>query len=152
MSGDSKEDVLSPGSIRYLTAPDVIAINQAIINIISPDEPVGLLSEHLLESALASPSQYRYWQQCNDIIMLTAVLTHSLAKAHAFLNANKRTAAMCAGIFLMMNGQELTAPDHELVDFIEGLVVGHYTREEFADWLAFWIRPFDAILLNEDCS
>jgi len=151
VSGDNQQDVLPPGAIRYLTAPDVIAINEAIINIISPDEQVGLLSEHLLESAIASPSQYRYWQQCNDIIMLTAVLTYSLAKAHAFLNANKRTAAMCAGMFLLMNGLELTAPDHELVDFIEGLVVGRCTREDFADWLAYWVRPFSAESLNEDC-
>lgn len=130
--------------IRFLSVEDLIQINDRLIRAQTPSEPIGVLKDHELRAAQQRPANYRYYEQKEDIISLAAVLAHGLATAHCFLNANKRTAAAAATMFLLLNGIELTGPDSELVDVMVELVEGHSTVEDLEDWLYYWHRPFDA--------
>lgn len=135
--------------IRYLSYDDLVTINRRLIEAQTPMEPIGVLKEGELHSAQQRPSNHRFYNQTEDIITLAAVLAEGIAKNHAFLNANKRTAAAAATIFLLLNGIELTAPDHELVDVMVALVRGNIDVEELEDWLYYWHRPFDAYTLSD---
>lgn len=130
--------------IRFLVVDDLIQINRRLIEMQTPDEPVGVLNWGMLESAQQRPAQYRYQAQTDDVITLAAVLGDGIARYHAFLNANKRTAAAATAMFLLLNGVELTAPDHEFADILVGLVTKEISMQEFEDWLYYWHLPRDA--------
>ena len=49
------------------------------------------------------------YEGCKDIFDFAAMYLIAIAKAHAFNDANKRTAFQAASIFLLGNGYELNA-------------------------------------------
>lgn len=130
--------------IHYLSVEDISLINQVLIQAQTPDEPVGILSHHLLASSQSRPSIARCYQQTDDMYYLASLLIESLIQNHCFANANKRTAMMSGYIFLLLNGYELTAPGDDIVEMAEGLACKEYSREELEDWLACWGRAFDS--------
>ena len=136
--------------IRWLDVDDLISINRFQIERYTPSEPIGVRDENGLSSAQSAPSIYRYYERCNDLMMLAAVLGSRIAKAHAFFNANKRTAFHAVSDFLLLNGQELTAPEDDAVEIMRALVTNQISEDDFADWLYYWCRPFNTTTLN-DC-
>jgi death-on-curing protein len=58
-----------------------------------------------------------------------------IAKNHAFLDGNKRTAWACGVLFLKVNGIELRVPAMEAVESIVALATGELTESAFAVWL-----------------
>ncbi|PZD60796.1 type II toxin-antitoxin system death-on-curing family toxin [Pantoea ananatis] len=129
--------------VHYLSSEDIIVINKALIQAQTPDEPVSVLSHHLLGSSQSRPSIARCYEQTEDMYYLASLLIESLIQNHCFANANKRTAMMSGYIFLLLNGYELTAPGDDIVEMAEGLACKFYSREELEDWLAYWGRSFD---------
>ncbi|EFK2016098.1 type II toxin-antitoxin system death-on-curing family toxin, partial [Escherichia coli] len=107
--------------VHYLTVDDLVEINHSLIELQTPDEPVGVLSPDNLSSSQARPSMVRWYEQTNDMFVLASVLIESLIQNHPFANANKRTAMMAGYVFLLLNGYELTAPGDEIVEMAEGL-------------------------------
>lgn len=96
----------------------------------------GLRDEDLLESALARPLQlYAYGDPPPDLADLAASLTHGLAKNHAFVDGNKRSAIISCETFLELNGAVLEASDAEVYPAILGLAEGRISEAEFSDWL-----------------
>ena len=47
-----------------------------------------------------------------------------MARNHAFVDGNKRTAIVTAATFLLLNGYELTANDGTLYEFTMGVAAG----------------------------
>lgn len=134
--------------IRYLTPEALIWINKRLICIQTPGEMIGVIKPNELSMSQQRPAQFRYYEANDDMYCLASVLMESLIKNHPFSNANKRTAAASGVLFLLMNGYELTAPGHELVDIMVGVANHEYSREELEDWLAHWGREFDTRNLN----
>lgn len=134
--------------IRFLPVHDIVSMNLKMLEL-TPDEPHGIINQGGLESAQSRPAQHLYFAQSDDIFMLAAVLGGALIQNHCFVNANKRTAAGSVFEFLMLNGWELTAPDHEVVQMYEGMATHEYTEKELADWLAHWSREYDTSKLND---
>jgi death-on-curing protein len=66
----------------------------------------ALRDEPALLAALARPITAAYRQQA-DLAMQAAVLIEGIAKAHAYVDANKRTAAAAGLVFLRLNGYQL---------------------------------------------
>ena len=58
-----------------------------------------------------------------------------LAGNQPFHDANKRTAVAAAAVFLAMNGQTLTASDHEIVDLCRAIERGSLEAPAIAGWL-----------------
>jgi death-on-curing protein len=102
---------------------------------------VGLRDRSLLLSALARP-QHLATYGTPDIADLAASYAVGIARNHAFLDGNKRTALVAAaGIFLPLNGYELAASDGESVRTMLAVADGTMSEPELAIWLRTYIRP-----------
>lgn len=117
--------------IIYLTINQIITINTLQIKTFSPKEPVGVKVPGLLESVLYRPKQSLFGEDAYSTIFEKATaLTDSLAKNHAFYNANKRTALASLIIFLMLNGYKWTMDIVAEQDFIVDIFNHMYTFPE----------------------
>jgi len=96
----------------------------------------GIRDEGLLESALARPQQlYAYGDPVPDLADLAATLAYGLARNHAFVDGNKRTAYVACRTFLALNDAELSAdPEEKYLTFL-GLGEGRLDTYELASWL-----------------
>jgi len=94
----------------------------------------GIRDENLLQSALARP-QNLFAYGSPTIFELAAAYGFGLAKNHAFVDGNKRIALAAAGVFLDVNGYDLTAPEPEAVATILGLASSDVTESAFALWI-----------------
>ncbi|MEI9749284.1 type II toxin-antitoxin system death-on-curing family toxin [Moellerella wisconsensis] len=133
--------------INYLSIDDIININRTLIELQTPNEPIEVLNFNNLSSSQSRPSQVKYYEQTDDVFVLSSVLIESLIRNHPFANANKRTAMMAGYIFLLLNGYELTAPEDEVVEIARGMATKEYSLDELESWLSFWTRDFDSRLL-----
>lgn len=132
-----------PGDIRFLDVEDIIYINRALITAYTPKEQCGVADRKLLEGAQMRPSTYRYYQQTNDLLMLSAVLFVAIAKAHAFHNANKRTAFAACRIFLLINGAQFDPPMDQTLEVATGIATDEYEIDQVASWISWYTRPID---------
>lgn len=133
--------------INFLSVDDIKLINSLLIKLQTPKEPIYVRDENILGSSQARPSLYRYHERTEDIFRLTAVLIESLIRNHHFANANKRTAMFSGYLFLLLNGQELNAPDAEVVEMGVGIATGKYNIDELENWLFYWSHEFDSRIL-----
>jgi death-on-curing protein len=96
----------------------------------------GLRDEGLLESALARPQQlHHYGDPPPDLADLAASLAYGLAKNHAFVDGNKRSAIVSCETFIELNGATLDASDVELYPVVLDLAEGGLSEADFAAWL-----------------
>ena len=117
--------------IVYLTTNQVIAINTVQIRLYSPNEPVGVKDVNLLDSAINRPKQSIFGNDAYPTIHeKAAALFESIAKNHAFHNANKRTALASLIIFLKINHYKWTMGIEEEQDFTVDVVNHKYTFQE----------------------
>jgi death-on-curing protein len=95
----------------------------------------GIRDEGLLDSALSSPkNRFLYKPDC-DLAELAASYGFGLAKNHLFVDGNKRGAFHSVGLFLLINGLELTASPLDAFQAIIGLAANDLSEEEFAAWV-----------------
>ena len=102
----------------------------------------GIRDIGLFESALARPQNLAAYGE-PDTAALAASYAYGLAKNHAFVDGNKRTALVALEYFLALNGFELTADDGQCVLVILSIASGAFTEEELADWIRQHLRPAD---------
>ena len=75
-----------------------------------------------------------------DLFDIAAAYAYGIAKAHAFVDGNKRTAFVAAFTFLRLNGV-FVQPDPGMgVRRMEDLASGDLTEEAFAAWLRDLVR------------
>jgi death-on-curing protein len=95
-------------------------------------EPHFLCDRGLLESALARPRNFFGFGE-EDIVVLAVVLMAGIARAHAFEQANKRTAFEALWHFLRQNGYDLAIDDTvRWAEEVIALVEHRITEEDFA--------------------
>lgn len=103
---------------RFLTEKEVIFINALVIRKYSPKESVGVEIPELLNSAVFRPQQRLFGKDAYSTFWLkAAALFESIAKNHAFHNANKRTAFASMKQFLWVNGYQLTVSEKDAENF-----------------------------------
>lgn len=101
----------------------------------------GVRDDGLLESALARPQQlYAYGDPAPDLADLAASVAFGLARNHAFIDGNKRTAAVCCETFVELNGGHLEADDPDLYVQYLALAEGKLPERDFATWLRARLR------------
>ena len=94
----------------------------------------GLRDEGLLQGALQRP--INKWQYENaDTFECAAAYAFGIAKAHAFVDGNKRTAFVTSVTFLRLNGWHFVTEPVEGVTFMEDLASGAVSEESFRNWL-----------------
>ena len=94
----------------------------------------GLRDEGLLQGTLQRP--INKWQYENsDTFGCAAAYAFGIAKAHAFVDGNKRTAFVTSVTFLRLNGWHFVTEPAEGVAFMEDLASGAVSEESFRNWL-----------------
>lgn len=94
----------------------------------------GTRDPALLESAIARPlNQASYGTP--DAYALAAAYAFGIAKAHAFVDGNKRTAFVAAFTFLRLNGIAIRPEPAIGVRMMEDLASDQIGEEDFAAWL-----------------
>jgi death on curing protein len=131
--GSSDQDVI------YLAVEDVLAFHADIFDYSDAEARLRLRAPEILESALARPEQYAYYQEA-DLALQAAILAHGIAEGQPFIDGNKRTAAIALAVFLDVNGIELAVADDDLATFIWWLSED-LPPEELADLLRPHLKP-----------
>jgi len=85
-------------AVLFLTVDEVLAIHDEQLGL---GGLPGLRDPGLLASAVHAPAVGYYF----TLAQMAAVYAHGLAKNHAFVDANKRTALAAACSFLRLNGE-----------------------------------------------
>ena len=106
-------------------------------------EPHELRDRAALDRALAHPWNVWVYFMDRDIAVLAARLYTSLATAHAFAAANKRTAFRAAAGFIEANGFALDLPPERgpailrLLSYFDGRL----GQSGVVDWFRLWMTP-----------
>ena len=110
----------------------VIAIHERLIS--EHGGSGGLRDIGLLESALARPLHlFTYGKP--SVVELAAAYAVGIAKNHAFIDGNKRTAFVAAAVFLSRNGLRLNASEADATVAMLGVAEGNLKEARFAQWL-----------------
>jgi death-on-curing protein len=95
----------------------------------------GIRDAGLLSSALARPHNLYARGEKPDVASLAAAYAFGIARNHAFLDGNKRTAFVVMELFLNLSGWTLNAEDADCITTIESLAAGQLSEGPLADWL-----------------
>ncbi|MBA3449362.1 MAG: type II toxin-antitoxin system death-on-curing family toxin [Pseudaminobacter sp.] len=100
----------------------------------------GLRDENALESALTRAENKAAYSE-PAIHELAAAYVFGLARNHAFVDGNKRTAIVAAGAFLIINGYRLTSNDGTLYTFTMGVAAGEIDETGAAAFFRDHVEP-----------
>jgi len=133
---------VNPPEIRWVSEAVVLAIHDA--QLAEHGGAAGLRDESLLLSALARPRNIAAYGT-PDLADLAAAYAVGIARNHAFVDGNKRTAIIvAAGVFLPVNGYEITATNEEVVRVMLAVADGSMPEVKLAAWIREWMRPVGA--------
>lgn len=85
-------------------------------------------------SALARPENLAAYAN-PDVAALAASYAYGIARNHPFVDGNKRTSLVTAGVFLLQNGHELVAAEADAVITILALAAGELSDDALAEWV-----------------
>jgi death-on-curing protein len=126
--------------VRYLTAEQVLFIHARIIA--ATGGLHGVRDVGLLRSAVERPrATFGGKDLYRDMFSKAAALMASLIGNHPFLDGNKRTAISAAGLYLMLNGYELTASQKELEAFTMDMALNKTAVRNAAAWFQRHAEP-----------
>lgn len=94
----------------------------------------GLRDQALLEMGCARAMNFAAYHSAG-LSEIAAAYAFGIAKAHAFIDGNKRTAFVTAITFLRLNGHAFNPDPVDGVRMMENLASGDVTEADFASWL-----------------
>jgi death-on-curing protein len=100
----------------------------------------GLRDENALESALARPEN-KAADGDPDAAELAAAYAFGIARNHAFVDGNKRTAIVAAAAFLLLNGFRLTADNGTVYTFVMALAAGEIDEDNASQFFRDHTEP-----------
>lgn len=134
-------DPLDPDAIRWLTPEIVRELHDAVL---VPENLAGESSVRPIDAALARVEQRaHYGDLALGVLQIACAYVVAIARAHAFNDGNKRTAAIAADVFLSLNGYELVGLDDNaeaFVDLVERVASGEADEDALCDWLAPYLE------------
>jgi death-on-curing protein len=120
--------------VKYLTPQDVLILHARVIDEIGGLH--GVRDTNLLSSAIERPKmRFGGKDLYKNVFEKAAAYFESLARNHAFLDGNKRTAVLATARFLFLNGYELTTTNKKLENITLRLSVGKVKLPRIAIWL-----------------
>jgi death-on-curing protein len=118
----------------YLSLEQVLELHQ--LQVQGFGGSAGLRDRGALESPMARPQMTFGGEDLYpDVATKAAALLHSLVMNYPFVDANKRTGAFVAELFMNLNGVDLTAYDAELIDVTLSAARGELNAEQLSIWL-----------------
>ena len=115
---------------------EVLLIHAEIIKLTGGSE--GLRDAGGLESAL-NAAENRFNYETEDLAKLAATYAYHLSQAHAFIDGNKRVAAVVSELFLKLNGAKLNATNDEIVEIFLDIASSKISREIVEEKFAVWL-------------
>jgi death on curing protein len=94
----------------------------------------GIRDETLLDSALAKPRNVFAYADSVNLPRLAASYAFGIARNHAFVDGNKRTALVVSEGFLRVNGLKIASPPEEKYFTFLHLADGSLSEEELTAW------------------
>jgi len=120
--------------MEYLSAEQVLFIHARVIEETGGSH--GIRDLGMLLSALGrSQASFEDQDLYQDLFSKAAALMESLVSNHPFMDGNKRTGAIAAGLFLRRNGYYLTASNANLVNITMRIARSQTSLDELASWL-----------------
>jgi death-on-curing protein len=102
----------------------------------------GIRDMNLLDSAVMSPFQtFGGANLYPNLHTKAAQIGYQLINNHPFLDGNKRIGIHIMFLFLLINGEEITATDQEKIDLGLGIAQGHVNPGDVCHWLDIHIKP-----------
>jgi death-on-curing protein len=95
----------------------------------------GLRDAAALESSLARPRHRYTYEPGADLAQLAASYGFGIVRNHPFVDGNKRVGFLAIGLFLSLNGFELTARPVDSVQTIFRLAAGELSEPQLAEWI-----------------
>lgn len=120
------------GEVLFLTLAEVIEIQRDQITRYGGQ--TGIRDLDLLLSALAVPEATFGGEFLHkDLFEMAAAYAFHICKNHPFYDGNKRTALVCALVFLELNGITIEDPGDVLYSAVMKLAEGKLYKYELAD-------------------
>ena len=94
----------------------------------------GIRDGELIDGALQRPVNKWQYERA-DIFACAAAYASGIAKAHAFIDGNKRTAFVTSVTFLRLNGWHFVTDPVDGVAVMENLASDNVSEDEFRSWL-----------------
>jgi death-on-curing protein len=96
----------------------------------------GIRDETLPDSALAKPRNVFAYADSPSLPRLAASYAYGIARNHAFVDGNKRTALVVSEGFLRLNGMKVVSnPEEKYLTFLH-LADGSLSEDDLAAWFA----------------
>jgi death-on-curing protein len=124
-----------------LSVSDAFAVHAAILA--AYGGAVGLIDEGRLESAVMRPRMAAHYESAG-IYRHAALLIAGVARAHAFVDGNKRTATLLGLLLLRRNGINIAEEPESLSNLIVAVVVAgnlDSATSQLEDWLRAHTEP-----------
>jgi len=119
---------------EFLTLDEVLALHADQIRRYGGAR--GLRDLALLQSAIAMPeASYEGEFLHGSLFEMAAAHLFHMARNHPFVDGNKRTALMCALVFLGLTGQRLEAAPDGLYALVDGVASGRADKADVAVFL-----------------
>lgn len=103
----------------------------------------GIRDETLLDSALAKPRNVFAYVDDASIFQLAASYAFGIARNHAFIDGNKRTALVVSLTFLDLNGWDIVSSKEDTYLTFLHLAEGSLGEEELAEWFRKHSPPIE---------
>ena len=122
--------------VIFLSVHDVVEIHQRAIEAFGGD--AALRDRGLLESAIAMPrATFDGTEIHTGLAQKAAAYHYHLCANHPFVDGNKRVAVTASELLLLINGQELSASDDEIVELTMGVASGRLSKAQVVE---FFVR------------
>ena len=119
--------------VHYLSSAEVLLIHDHAIREFGGS--FGLMSPGRLEASVVALRQTMFGEELYpDLFSKAAILFYLLVMNHAFVDGNKRTAALALIEFLERNGHTLDATNDELYQFTIDVASSVLAKEEVEMW------------------
>ena len=118
----------------FLSLTEVLRIHSDQIERYGGDPGVRDLG--LLQSAIAMPAAGfggRFLHA--DLFEMAAAYLFHIVRNHPFVDGNKRTAVVCAFVFLALNDIEIEATEDELVEMVLAAAEGRIGKDAVTEFL-----------------
>ena len=119
--------------IRFLNVDDVNRLHELTIQ--SHGGSSGIRDSGLLDAAVAMPMQSFGGEYLHDgVAAMAAAYLYHICQAHAYVDGNKRTAALAALVFLQVNGVAPLPRPEDLEKTTLAVASSEMSKAELAQW------------------
>ena len=114
--------------MKFYNLETVLVLHQ--LNVERFGGSLGVRDQGALESALNAPIDREYYEKADEV-KCAAAYGFNLCQAHAFIDGNKRIAAVTCEGFLRLNGFDLQIPNEELIEIFLQIASSEMDRDQF---------------------